>query len=254
MGSSTGFDARRRCNGYLSTDEGTRSGTRSTPPGCHGWQRSDARERKRDAADRPMLLDRLGRILRAARIEPAARAQQRRERQPGRGGSAEAGACAWAGLYQRPFEFVSQLRERARPRRRAGLRPAARRRRPASSCCKIAATRRRTLLRTTAFPTGLATVMPTTAVRSACVRLGPIDGQGAGAHSAGHAGAGGKTPQRAAGWHSGASDAEAVTPLLAAAREHRAAVLGAHALEEAVDALAATVVRLKRPLHDRLNS
>ena len=45
-------------------------------------------------------------------------------------------------------------------------------------------------------------------------------------------------------------DAEAVTPLLAPTCEHVAAVLRAHALEEPVDALAAPIVRLVRPLHN----
>ena len=40
-----------------------------------------------------------------------------------------------------------------------------------------------------------------------------------------------------------------MTTLFAARREDLTAVLGAHALEETVDAFAATVVRLKGPLH-----
>jgi hypothetical protein len=40
-----------------------------------------------------------------------------------------------------------------------------------------------------------------------------------------------------------------VPALLATGSEDAPAVLGPHPLEEAVDALAASVVRLKRPLH-----
>ncbi len=45
------------------------------------------------------------------------------------------------------------------------------------------------------------------------------------------------------------SDGEAVATLFAARREDLTAVLGAHALEETVDALASAVVRLKGPFH-----
>jgi hypothetical protein len=43
-----------------------------------------------------------------------------------------------------------------------------------------------------------------------------------------------------------------VTPLLAASGEYAATVLGLHAGKEAVDALAAPIVRLVGPLHERV--
>jgi hypothetical protein len=45
------------------------------------------------------------------------------------------------------------------------------------------------------------------------------------------------------------SDGQAVTTLFAPRRDDLTAIFGAHALEEAVDAFAPTVVRLEGPLH-----
>jgi hypothetical protein len=45
-----------------------------------------------------------------------------------------------------------------------------------------------------------------------------------------------------------------MTTLFATARQHFATILGAHALSKPVDALAASIVRLKGPLHRKFSS
>jgi hypothetical protein len=62
--------------------------------------------------------------------------------------------------------------------------------------------------------------------------------------------------ERVVGSHAAAvsrrSDRKAVTALLAAGGEDAASVLGGHPFEEAMDALAASIMRLIGPLHERV--
>ncbi len=180
MGSST--RVRSRVGSATVTfrrSEAHASGTRSTPPGCHGWQRS------RRAA-RAAMPRRSPRVSGSPRPHTASSSDRTgnagltaAKSSPGRDGSAEGGESAWAPIPA-PVRVRFAAARTARLRQRAAPPRAVRSRRPARACCKIAATRRRILFRTTALPTGLATVMPTTARPVRLERLGPVDGERAG--------------------------------------------------------------------------
>ena len=113
--------------------------------------------------------------------------------------------------------------------------------------------RRRTRLRTTAPPTDFETeTAKTTRAGRVADRVGRRGSPSAGTPaSAPHEGDLARAPQRLVPAHAWRTrlDGQALAALFAARREHVAAVLRAHALEEAMDALAPAIVGLKSAFH-----
>ena len=100
------------------------------------------------------------------------------------------------------------------------------------------------LLRTTAFPIVLFTVMPTSEVGSSASEITAVNGETLASKRDAPPDAPVQNPLDGEDWPTAASDGEAMASLLPAAREYFTARLGAHAFQKSVYALTPAIVRL----------
>ena len=209
-----------------------------------------------------VALERLERVGRARRVEPAPRRhpgaehppaadrerhERARSRRSGRVGVALTALASRAACEELASHGARARRyghgQRLRRRRRAGTRPARARRR-ASAAATAARRRRRRRLR--AHRVARRRGRPRTRPAAALARRRDVPQP---ERPAPRAGAPRRAPRRSHGRGCARSGAEALAAALTPASEHRAAAAGAHPVAEAVLLLPLAVVGLERALH-----